>query len=432
MLKRLDLRSGAPGAPAALPRPDLSDPGPVAEVHAVVEDVRRRGDAALRDYTARFDGAEIDTIRVGPDVISAAATELDTRLIAALTRAAESIETFHRHRAPAPGRYEHNGVEVDLLELPVARAGVYVPGGLASYPSSVLMCAIPARVAGVGAVAMCVPPRPDGSIPPEVLAAAGLAKVDEVYRVGGPQAIAAMAYGTESVRSVDVIVGPGSRRVSLAKWEVRGVVGMPAAFAGPSEVVVVADDTVPAEFAAIDLVVQAEHGPDGLAWLVTWSEPVLEEVTSAVARLVASSPRRAEIEATLNGGGYGVLVDGPRQALEVCNEIAPEHLELCCRDAADLVGLVRNAGAVFVGPYSPASLGDYMAGPSHTLPTFRSARYASVLGVEDFLRRVHVISADEATLGRLAQDVAAIAEAEGLEAHARSVLVRSGVATSRP
>jgi histidinol dehydrogenase len=351
---------------------------------------------------------------------------LDEHLLAALREAAASIEAFHRHRAPKLDRYERNGISIDLLELPVERAGVYVPGGLAKYPSSVLMTAIPARVAGVQAVAMCVPPAPDGTIPPDVLTAVGLAGVDELYSIGGPQAIAAMAYGTESIEAVDVIVGPGSRRVSLAKLEVRGAVGMPASFAGPSEVVVIADESVPTDFAAIDLVVQAEHGPDGLAWLITWSESVLQAVTESVTRFVESSPRRAQIESTLAAGGYAVLVDGPKEAMEVSNEIAPEHLEICCENPDELIPLVRNAGAVFIGPYTPASLGDYMAGPSHTLPTFRSARYASVLGVEDFLRRVHVISADRSSLERVSDHVQAIANDEGLYAHALSMQLRTG------
>jgi histidinol dehydrogenase len=397
----------------------------VAEVRDIVENVRQRGDAALREYSVRFDKVELDEIRVPASEIDSARDRLDPDLLRALIEAAESVESFHRHRSPKPGTYERNGITVDLLELPVARVGAYVPGGLASYPSSVLMCAIPARVAGVESIALCVPPAPDGTIPPEVLAAAGLAGVEEIYRIGGAQAIAAMAYGTETIAPVDVVVGPGSRWVSLAKLAVRGSVGMPAAFAGPSEVVVIADETVPVDYVAIDLVVQAEHGPDGLAWLITWSEPVLKAVTEAVDRLVESSPRRAEIEATLAAGGYAVLVDGPQQALSVSNDIAPEHLELCCENPQALVPLVRNAGAVFLGPYAPASLGDYLAGPSHTLPTFRSARYSSVLGVEDFLRRVHVISADRAALGRAAPHIAAIARAEGLAAHAQSALLRS-------
>jgi histidinol dehydrogenase len=432
MLKRLDLRGRGPDFRDSLPRPNLGDEGPVAEVRAIVDDVRRRGDAALRDYTARFDRVALDTLQVPSAEISASPGRLDPALLAALTEAAAAVESFHRHRPVPAGTYTRHGISVELLELPVARAGVYIPGGLASYPSSVLMTAIPARVAGVDAIVACVPPAPDGAIPPEVLAAANLAGVDELYRVGGPQAIAALAYGTETIAPVDVIVGPGSRRVSLAKLEVRGTVGMPAAFAGPSEVVVVADDSVPVDYVAIDLVVQAEHGPDGLAWLITWSQQMLDAVTSAVAALVEQSPRRAEIEATLADGGYAVLVDGPEAALAVSNEIAPEHLQLCCEAPHDLIPLVRNAGAVFLGPYTPASLGDYLAGPSHTLPTFGSARYASVLGVEDFLRRVHVISADRQALERAAPHVAAIARAEGLAAHASSVLLRSARETSRP
>jgi histidinol dehydrogenase len=287
------------------------------------------------------------------------------------------------------------------------------------------MTAIPPKVAGVDAVVLCVPPTADGSVPDEILAAAHLAGVDEMYRIGGPQAIAAMAYGTESVGAVDVIVGAGSRYVSIAKQEVRGVVGVPASFAGPSEVVVVADDTTPVSFAAIDVVVQAEHGPDGLAWLVTWSETALTAINDAIGQFVETSARRADISSTLDSGGYAVLVDGPEQAMAVANEIAPEHLELCCAEPERLVPLVRNAGAVFLGPWSPASLGDYIAGPSHVLPTFRSARFASVLGVEDFIRRVHVIRADREALVAAAPHVTAIARAEGLFAHAESVAVRA-------
>ncbi len=426
MLQRLDLRGAGPEALGALPRPNLEDEGPVDDVRAIVGDVRARGDAALREYTARFDGVDLAEIRLPVDDIASAPERLNPDLLAALTEAAAAIESFHRHRPPTPGTFERNGISVDVLELPIGRAGVYVPGGLARYPSSVLMTAIPARVAGVRGIAVCVPPNSDGHVPVEVLAAASLAGIEEIYRVGGPQAIAAMAYGTRTIPRVDVIVGAGSRRVSLAKREVRGVVGMPASFAGPSEVVVIADDTVSVDYVAIDLVVQAEHGPDGLAWLVTWSEPLLKAVIDAVTGFVEQSPRRGEIEATLAGGGYAVLVDGPEAAMAVSNEIAPEHLELCCADPRSLIPLVRSAGAVFLGPYTPASLGDYIAGPSHVLPTFGSARYSSALGVEDFLRRVHVISADRRAIERVSAQVAAIAKAEGLSAHAQSVLIRSG------
>jgi histidinol dehydrogenase len=422
MLKVLDLRGAATDL-RGLPRPDLAAEAPVADVRAILAAVRAGGDDALRDYTRRFDGAEVTDLRVPTSELAAAAGRLDPALLSALGAARDSIEAFHRWRHTETGTYERSGIQVEHLEIPVDRAGVYVPGGLARYPSSVLMTAIPPKVAGVGAVVLCTPPDRDGRVPDAILAAAHLAGVDEVYRVGGAQAIAAMAYGTESIASVEVIVGAGHRYVSLAKQEVRGVVGVPAAFAGPSEVVVVADETTPVDCAAIDVVVQAEHGPDGLAWLVTWSEVALAAINDAIGRFVAAAPRRAEISSTLELGGYAVLVDSPEDAMAVANEIAPEHLEICCADPERLVPLVRNAGAVFLGPWSPASIGDYIAGPSHVLPTFRSARFASVLGVEDFLRRVHVIRADRAGLAAVAPHVAAIARAEGLFAHAESVTV---------
>ncbi len=429
VLELLDLRGLAAGEPLVLPRPDLGAEGPVEDVRAILREVRERGDDALRELTARFDGVELGEIRVAPPELEAALGRIPTALRLALTEARDAIDAFHRHRAANPGRYERGGVAVDLLEIPVDRAGLYAPGGRARYPSSVLMTAVPARVAGVGSVALCVPPGPGGRIADEILAAATLAGVDEVYAVGGAQAIAAMAYGTASVPKVDVIVGPGSKWVSIAQREVRGVVGVPAAFAGPSEVVVVADGSVPAEWAAIDVVVQAEHGPDGLAWLVTWSEEAAHAITAAVARLVAASPRRDETLATLHGGGHLVLVDGPEQAMRVANEIAPEHLELLVAEPDALLRLVRHAGAVFLGPLAPASVGDYIAGPSHVLPTFATARFASVLGVEDFVRRVHAVRIDEAGIERVAPHVAEIADAEGLPAHAESVRMRVGGAT---
>jgi histidinol dehydrogenase len=425
MLKALDLRGAASDLRARLPRPDLAGEVPVTEVRKILAAVRSRGDEAVREYTKRFDGADLAELRVPAAELEGAIGRIDAPLLGALEAARDSIDAFHRWRVVHPVAYQRDGIHVDCLELPVARAGVYVPGGRARYPSSVLMTAIPPKVAGVDAVVLCVPPTADGSVPDEILAAAHLAGVDEMYRIGGPQAIAAMAYGTESVGAVDVIVGAGSRYVSIAKQEVRGVVGVPASFAGPSEVVVVADDTTPVSFAAIDVVVQAEHGPDGLAWLVTWSETALTAINDAIGQFVETSARRADISSTLDSGGYAVLVDGPEQAMAVANEIAPEHLELCCAEPERLVPLVRNAGAVFLGPWSPASLGDYIAGPSHVLPTFRSARFASVLGVEDFIRRVHVIRADREALVAAAPHVTAIARAEGLFAHAESVAVRA-------
>lgn len=425
----LDLRNSAPGDPLDLPRPDLGAEGPVADVRAIIDEVRRRGDAAVREFTERFDNVVIEELRVDAREVEQACGAIPKDLLSALTEARDAIDAFYRHQAEAVGLYHRGGIEVRHLLLPVDRAGVYAPGGRAKYPSSVLMTAVPARVAGVGAIACCVPPSPDGSLPVEVLAAASLAGVDEVYRVGGAQAIAAMAYGTESIAKVDVIVGPGSKWVSIAQREVRGVVGVPAAFAGPSEVVVVADDTTPMDWAAIDVIVQAEHGPDGLAWLVTWSEAAARGIAAEIDRLVAASPRRAETESTLNGGGYVVLVDSPERAMDVANAIAPEHLEILTDNADELLGLVRHAGAIFLGQLAPASVGDYIAGPSHVLPTFATARFASVLGVEDFTRRVHAIRVDERGIDRVAHKVATIANAEGLPAHAESVLMRVGEPT---
>jgi histidinol dehydrogenase len=290
------------------------------------------------------------------------------------------------------------------------------------------MTAILAKVAGVAEVAVCSPPGPDGHVSTAVLAAAAVAGVEEVYAVGGAQAIGALAYGTETVRPVDVIVGPGNLYVATAQRLVsqEGAVGVPSAFAGPSEVVVVADEHAEVDHVALDLVVQAEHGPDGLAWLVTWEEAVAVAVEKAVERFASESPRSREVTATLGKGGWSVLVDGPAQAMAVCNAVAPEHLELMTATPEELVALVRCAGAVFCGPWAPASVGDYVAGPSHVLPTARSARFSSALGTDDFMKRVHVVTLDREALCEVAPHVAALARAEGLAAHAESVLRRAG------
>jgi histidinol dehydrogenase len=424
-LTRLDLR-GVPAADLAdaLPRPPIEGAFPTEAVRAVLEEVRAGGDEALRALTARFDGVVVDTLRVPTEEAAAALAGLDPGLREALELAYARILAYHGHEPPPEPDFESDGVVVHHLVRAVARAGLYAPGGRARYPSTVLMCAAPARVAGVGELVLCVPPGPDGAIAKETLAAAAIAGIDEVYRVGGAQAVAAMAYGTESIRPVDVIAGPGNRYVAEAKRQVSGIVGVPSAFAGPSEVVVVADDDTPVAWAAIDVVVQAEHGPDGLAWLVTWSPQAADAIEAEVDRLVAASPRRADLEATLGTGGYVALVDGPAEALAVANAIAPEHLELLVDDAAALLPLVRSAGAVFLGPYAPAAVGDYLAGPNHVLPTARTARFASALRVDDFRTHIHAVSMDADALARLAPHVAAIAQAEGLPAHAQSVALR--------
>jgi histidinol dehydrogenase len=425
-LRRLDLRQVTGDVREHLPRPSLDDDGPVAAVRDILARVEQGGDAAVRVLSEALDGVVIDDLRVPRTAMDAALAGLPAALRDALEAARDAIDSFQRSTLPPSRRYEHQGLVVRDLRRPVDRAGLYVPGGRARYPSTVLMSAIPARVAGVPEVALCVPPDKDGTINAPTLAAAALAGVDEVYRIGGAQAIAAMAYGTETVRPVDVIVGPGNVYVSIAKREVaqQGRVGVPSAFAGPSEVVVIADATTPVEFAAIDVMVQAEHGPDGLAWLITWSEEAADRITEAIERLTAEAPRRSEIEQNLSRGGYAVLVDSPRQAMEVANAVAPEHLELMNADPESLLDLVRNAGAVFCGPYAPASVGDYLAGPSHVLPTYGSARFSSALGVDDFAKQIHVVTLDQPALSKVGPHIVAIAEAEGLAAHAESIRLR--------
>ncbi|HLT69823.1 MAG TPA: histidinol dehydrogenase [Acidimicrobiales bacterium] len=427
MLRRLDLRgTGTDDLRRRLPRPAAQTEPPVEEVRAVLAEVRERGDAALRDFAARFDGVELDDLRVPPDEVARALDEIPADLRAALEAAHANIAAYHAAQRGEEVVHRNGAVEIRELVRPVDRAGCYVPSALAPLASTALMTVVPAKVAGVPEVVLVSPARPDGSVPAGILAAAALAGADEVYRVGGPAAIAALAFGTESIRPVDVIVGPGSARVAQAKREVAGLglVGVPSSFAGPSEVVVVADASTPPELAAIDVVVQAEHGPDGLAWLVTWDEAVADAVVAEVARLVPASPRREHLEATLAEGGYAVVCDDPEQALAVANAIAPEHLELLVEDAAALVPLVRHAGAVFCGPLAPASIGDYLAGPNHVLPTYGSARFAGALRVDDFRKHVHVVTVGEEGLAQVAPHVVALAEYEGLPAHAESVRLR--------
>ncbi len=386
--------------------------------------MRARGDEALRELTERFDGAAPTSVRVDRNEMEAAFERVGSEVREALVVAAEAIRRHHEGQVRPLHSTEDEGLVVRSVSRPVDRAGCYAPGGRAAYPSTVLMTAVPARVAGVDQVVLCVPPGPDGSIVDVTLAAAVVAEVDEVYAVGGAQAVAAMAFGTTSIPPVDVIVGPGNVYVALAKREVAGLGGVPSAFAGPSEIVVMADDTVPASFAAIDVVVQAEHGPGGLAWLVTWDEAVADDVVDEVVRIAEVSRRRDDVLATLASAGWVVLVDGPDEALAVSDAIAPEHLQLMVADADSLAERVRHAGAVFCGPWSPASLGDYVAGPSHVLPTAGTARFSGALTVADFTKEVHIVRADRAALERLAPHVAALADAEGLDAHAESVRLR--------
>jgi len=437
MLTRLDLRAATTGRPlpassralaALLPRPRVDGDEPVAAVRRILAAVRTGGDAAVRDLTEELDGVRLAELTVPQDELHAALDRIPDDLREALTVAAAHIEAYHRTQREEPAALKQDGISIRSLAVPVDRAGCYVPGGRARYPSTVLMTALVAKVAGVAHVALATPPGRDGTIPDSTLAAAALAGVDEVHRMGGAQAIAALAYGTESIEPVDVIAGPGNVYVAIAKREVaqEGLVAVPSAFAGPSEVVVVADRSVPRDFAAIDVIVQAEHGPDGLAWLIGWDEEVIDAVDPAIARLTATNPRREDIEATFAEGGHAVLVDSPAEAIAVSNAIAPEHLELMVADPDALVPLVRHAGAVFTGAWSPASIGDYVAGPSHVLPTFGSARFGQALTVADFTKHVHVVHLDEAALRKVGGHVVVLAEEERLPAHADSIRLRLG------
>jgi len=424
VLRRIDLRGFTGDLAQVLPRPDPVGDGPVAAVQEILREVNAEGDAAVRRATERFDGVVVDQLVISGADIDRARDHIAPELLAALTDAARRITVYHEAQLPSDVHREDDGITIRGLHRPVQRAACYVPGGRAVYPSTVLMTAIPARVAGVEEIVVCVPPGPDGRVPDVVLAAASVAGVTEVICAGGAQAIGAVAYGTETIRPVDVIVGPGNVYVALAKQQVAGLVGVPSAFAGPSEVVVIADGSLPAAYAAIDVIVQAEHGPDGLAWLITWNPEFADEVEGEMVRLTDEAVRRDDIAATLSSAGLLVLVDGPESAVAVANMVAPEHLELQTEDPEALLPAVRNAGAVFCGAYAPASLGDYAAGPSHVLPTNGSARFSSALTVTDFLKDVHVVTVTRAGFDAIADTVERLANAEGLDAHAQSVRLR--------
>lgn len=424
MFEHLDLRGVADPGLRLTARHGARDDAVPEVVTEIIGAVRTRGDDALRELTKRFDGCDVAELRVPPEALRAGLDEITTDVRGALEYAAGEIRTVHEAQRVAGTVQERAGVTVRELVLPVDRAGCYVPGGRGAYPSTVLMTGIPARVAGVDGVAMCIPPGPDGEIPAVTRAAAALAGIDEVYRVGGAQAVAALAYGTETIAPVDVIVGPGNMYVTLAKREVAGVVGIDS-LAGPSELVVVADASADAEVVAADLLAQAEHGPDGAAVLVTWDPAIAAAVESAVARRLDASTRRAEIASTLETGGRIVLVDGPEAAMAVANAIAPEHLELQTVEPEALVPRVRNAGAVFCGAWTPAVIGDYVAGVNHVLPTAGTARFASALRVDDFLKHVNVVTVSEEALARVSPHVRALADAEDLPEHRRAVDLRA-------
>ncbi len=394
-------------------------------VAAIIAEVRAGGDAALCDLTRRFDRMAVtpDRLRIGADEIAAAVQAVPADLHAALDLAATRIEKFHRAQLPADLRLtDAEGMTLGMRWNALDSVGLYVPGGKAAYPSSVLMNAIPARVAGVARIAMCVP-TPGGVLNPLVLAAASRAGVTEIYRVGGAQAVAALAWGTATVAPVDRIVGPGNAYVAEAKRQVFGRVGIDN-IAGPSEVVVIADATQDARRVAIDLLAQAEHDEAAQSILITDDAGFAAAVAAAVAAELPTLSRAAIAGASWERHGAIILVRDWEEAAALADRLAPEHLQIMTADPAALFARIRHAGAAFLGPFCPEALGDYVAGPNHVLPTGRTARFASGLSVFDFLKRTTWLAGDAAALRRLGPAAMALAEAEGLQAHGRSISVR--------
>ncbi|WP_029423021.1 histidinol dehydrogenase [Alicyclobacillus macrosporangiidus] len=411
-------------------RTAAADDEAVRRVAEMVAQVRREGDQALRRYTEAFDDPGLAgrtwRVRVDPADLERAWATLDAPLQRALERAADRIRRFHEHQRPADvDAAGSDGERMGMTWRPLRRVGVYAPGGRAAYPSTVLMNVIPAQVAGVDEVVLVSPPQRGTGLPhPLVMAAAHLLGVREVYRVGGAQAIAALAYGTESVARVDKIAGPGNLYVALAKRLVMGDVGIDSV-AGPSEVFIVADETADARFVAADLLAQAEHDPEAGAVLVTVDAGLADAVEQELERQLAELPRREIARAALERWGAVVVASSLEEAIEVVNRSAPEHVELLVREPDRWLPRVRAAGAVFLGAHTPEPVGDYYAGPNHVLPTHGTARFASGLGVLDFMRRMTWVAYTPEALARHRADITALAEAEGLAAHARAVAIRA-------
>jgi histidinol dehydrogenase len=398
-----------------------------AAVREIIAAVRRNGDAALAAFTRRFD--RFDPAAAGPRVkeaeIAGAVAACDPEALAALKLAYERIDSHHRRQLPRDERYtDEVGAELGWRWTAVESVGLYVPGGLASYPSSVLMNAVPAKVAGVPRVVMAVP-TPGGEMNPLVLAAARLAGISEVYRIGGAQAIAALAYGTESIKPVAKIIGPGNAYVAAAKRQVFGTVGIDA-IAGPSEVLVIADKDNDPDWIAADLLAQAEHDTAAQAIVMTDDAGFAREVTAAVERQLQKSPRGNIAGASWETFGAVIVLGSLAEAPPLADRIAAEHVEIATADPERLAGSIRNAGAIFLGCHTPEVIGDYVAGSNHVLPTARSARFSSGLGVLDFMKRTSVLKLDAQALAALAPAAMTLARAEGLEAHRRSVAIRLG------
>lgn len=393
-------------------------------VRGILEQVKAEGDQALFQLTERFDGAKLDSLAVDPGEIDRSFEEVDEAFVKALREAAERIRRYHeKQKRTSWLETDEDGTILGQLILPLEKVGVYVPGGSAAYPSSVLMNVIPARVAGVKEIVMVTPPQADGTVYAPTLVAAKIAGVKKIYKVGGAQAIAALAYGTESVPAVDKIVGPGNIYVALAKQAVYGQVDIDS-IAGPSEIVVIADETANSSFVAADLLSQAEHDPMASAVLITPSPELARQVAEELNRQCNQLERKEIAAASLRNHGAICITNDLTEAFEVANRLAPEHLELLVQEPWNWLPRVKHAGAVFLGPYSPEPVGDYFAGPNHVLPTNGTARFFSPLNVDHFLKKTSVISYSREALLRDGKKVMALAEAEGLGAHAASVRLR--------
>ena len=393
-------------------------------VMEILAGVEKDGDAALKEFTKKFDGVEIDDFLVSQDEIEAAYLQCEEDFIKAMKRAKDNIWDYHQKQIKESWITNKNsGIILGQLYNPMEKVGIYVPGGTAAYPSSVLMNAIPAKVAGVGKIIMVTPPLKDGTVNKNILAAARIAGVDKVYKVGGAQAVAALANGTQTIERVDKIVGPGNIYVAAAKRLVFGKVDIDM-IAGPSEVLIVADETANPRYVAADLLSQAEHDVLASSILVTTSPEIAKEVAKEVEIQTKTLSRREIIEKSLSDYGAIIVVKSLDDAIKFANEIAPEHLEMAVKDPFSTIGMIKNAGAIFLGEYSPEPLGDYFAGPNHTLPTSGTARFFSPLGVDDFVKKSSLVYYDRKNLEQVKGDIIKIAQKEGLDAHANSVEVR--------
>ena len=396
-----------------------------AIVAEIIANVRQNGDAALYEYCEKFDKATLTALQVTKEEIDEAVASVEPRFLDILARAAENIRAFHsRQVRNSFVLTEENGVVLGQKIIPVDRAGLYVPGGTAAYPSTVLMDSIPAKIAGVKEVVMVTPPNKEGKVNPVILAAASIAGVDRIFKVGGAQAIAALAYGTESVPKVDKIVGPGNAFVAEAKKQVFGQVSIDM-IAGPSEILIVADGASNPRHLAADLLSQAEHDKLASAVLVTESMDLAKAVQAELEVQIPQLERSDIARASIDRGGKIIVADTLMQAIDIANEIAPEHLELCVDNPFDYLDAIRHAGSIFMGRSCPEALGDYFAGPNHTLPTSGTAKFSSPLGVDDFIKKTQFTYYTRSALETVAEDVAYFARQEGLTAHARSAVIRT-------